>query len=143
MISHSAACIRRFVMDNGEGAGGFGRAWHYTCDEGCVDSKGRSKFDPPTSEVPIQFGLSESVAWQESRTSSFVSNAAAEGLRSRLTDGGRRAFSANASTDLADNMTFSLQGSRVVNFDRNFNRKLVQTVFSAALQLQFFGGAMK
>jgi len=80
------------------------------------------------------------VAWQETLTQSFVSNAQAEGARSRLTDNGRRAFNFNADTDVAENMTFSLQASRVVTFDRNFNRRFVQTVFTAVFQLQFFSG---
>lgn len=78
------------------------------------------------------------VSWQESLTQSFVANALAEGARSRLTDNGRRAFNFNADTDVADNMTFSLQGSRVVTFDRNFNRRFVQTVITAVFQLNFF-----
>ena len=78
------------------------------------------------------------VSWQETLTQSFVANALAEGARSRLTDNGRRAFNINADTDVADNMTFSLQGSRVVTFDRNFNRRFVQTVITAVFQLQFF-----
>jgi hypothetical protein len=97
--------------------------------------------------LPASWGMKSAlrtrVSYQDTRTASFVSNLAAVGERSRLTDNGRQAFTANAATDLADNLTFSLQGSRVVSFDRNFNRELVQTVFSAALQLEFFGGAMR
>ncbi|MFP5354838.1 MAG: hypothetical protein ACLGIK_06730, partial [Gemmatimonadota bacterium] len=78
------------------------------------------------------------VSWQETLTQSFVANALAEGARSRLTDNGRRAFNINADTDVAENMTFSLQGSRVVTFDRNFNRRFVQTVITAVFQRQFF-----
>ena len=67
----------------------------------------------------------------------------AAGARSRLTDNGRHAFSLNADSDVADNMTPSLQGSRVVTFDRNFNRRFNQMVLSAVLQVQFFGGALR
>lgn len=80
------------------------------------------------------------VSWQETLTESFVANALAEGARSRLTDNGRRAFNFNADTDVAENMTFSLQASRVVTFDRNFSRRFVQTVLTAVFQLQFFAG---
>jgi len=31
----------------------------------------------------------------------------------------------------------------VASFDRNFNREITQTVLSAVLHLQFFGGEMK
>ncbi|MEP7382549.1 MAG: cell surface protein SprA [Gemmatimonadota bacterium] len=83
------------------------------------------------------------VSWQESLTESFVSNALAEGALSRLTDNGRRALNLNADTDVAENMTFSLQASRVVTFDRNLSRRFVQTVLTAVFQLQFFAGVNK
>ena len=35
--------------------------------------------------------------------------------------------------DVAENATLSLQGSRIVNFDRNLNRRLTQTVITAVL----------
>ncbi len=62
---------------------------------------------------------------------------------SRLTDNGRRLLAASADTDLADNLTFTLQASRLVNFDRNFNRRFVQTAFTAVLHLEFFSGPIK
>jgi hypothetical protein len=93
---------------------------------------------PDTWKVrnPLRFRVS----WQETLTQSFVTNALADNARSRLTDNGRRAFNFNADTDVAENMTFSLQGSRVVTFDRNFNRRFVQTVVTAVFQLNFFSG---
>lgn len=87
-------------------------------------------------------GLRTRLSYLRTETRSYVSNAAATTLRSRLTDNGRTQLSLNADTDLADNMTFSLQASRVVTFDRNFNRRFTQTVFSAVLNIQFFGGAL-
>jgi hypothetical protein len=97
--------------------------------------------------LPKHWGLKSALrtraSYQETHTESFVSNLAALGQRSRLTNNGRQLFSVSADADAADNLTFSLQGSRVVTFDRNFNRKFVQTVFTAALQIQFFGGALR
>jgi len=60
-----------------------------------------------------------------------------------LTDNGRQAFTLNADTDVAENATFSIQGSRIVNFDRNLNRRLTQTVITAVLQMQFFAGDLR
>ena len=60
-----------------------------------------------------------------------------------LTDNGRRAFNFNADTDLSELLTFSLTGSRIVNFDRNFNRQTSNLIFSAVLQLRFFAGDLK
>ena len=83
------------------------------------------------------------VSYQQTETQSYVSNIAAIGARSRLTDNGRHAFSINAGTDLAEDVSFSLQGSRVVTFDRNFNRRFTQTVFSVVLNIGFFGGELR
>jgi len=102
-----------------------------------------SKAFPLPKAWKLRSPLRARVSWQETLTESFVSNQLAVESRSRLTDNGRRAFSMNADTDVAENMTFSLQGSRVVTFDRNFNRRFVQTVITAVFQLQFFGGAVK
>jgi hypothetical protein len=79
------------------------------------------------------------LGYQESRTESYVLSATTAN-RSRLTDNGRRAYSLNADTDVAENLTFSLQGSRVLTFDDNLGRRFTQTVFSAILQLQFQAG---
>lgn len=116
-------------------------------------SVARRKASDLAADISKSFGLPESwrvknpvrtrISWQETLTQSFVANAQAEGARSRLTDNGRRAFNFNADTDVAENMTFSLQGSRVVTFDRNFNRRFVQTVITAVFQLQFFAGVGK
>jgi hypothetical protein len=59
-----------------------------------------------------------------------------------LTDNGRSQIILNADTNLADDISFSLQASRVVTFDRNFNRRFTQTLLSAVLNIQFFGGAL-
>lgn len=88
----------------------------------------------------VRTPLRTRVSWQETLTQAFVTNALADNARSRLTDNGRRAFNFNADTDVAENMTVSLQGSRVVTFDRNFNRRFVQTVITAVFQLNFFSG---
>ena len=83
------------------------------------------------------------LGFQQAQTQSYVENLFAAGRRSRLTDNGRTAFTLNADTDVAENATFSLQGSRIVNFDRNLNRRLTQTVITAVLQMQFFAGDLR
>ncbi|MBV6522413.1 MAG: hypothetical protein MNPFHGCM_02561 [Gemmatimonadaceae bacterium] len=116
-------------------------------------SVGVSSSSDLTTEVSRAFSLPESwdfqsnlrtrLSYQRSESQSYVSNVAAAASRSRLTDNGRTSFSFNADTDVADNMTFSVQGSRVVTFDRNFNRRFTQVIVSAVLQIQFFGGALR
>jgi hypothetical protein len=80
------------------------------------------------------------VGYQQSRTSTFVSDLARSGT-SRLADNGRSAISMNADTDLSETLVFTLQGSRVTTYDNNFNRNVRQFVLSTVLQVQFFGAA--
>jgi hypothetical protein len=80
------------------------------------------------------------LSYQENTAESFVSNAAVFGARSRLTDNGRRSINLNFDTDVSETMTLSLQGSRVLAFDRNFNRRVVQTFITAVFQMQFYSG---
>jgi hypothetical protein len=87
-------------------------------------------------------GLRTRFSYQRSETRSYVSNLAALSQRSRLTDNGRNHISLNADTNLSDDVSFSFQASRVVTFDRNFNRRFTQTLISAVLNIQFFGGAL-
>jgi hypothetical protein len=115
-------------------------------------SAGESRSSDGTADITKAFplpaswklpgGLRTRFSYQRAETRSYVSNLASTSLRSRLTDNGRSAVSLNADTDLAENMSFSLQASRVVTFDRNFNRRFTQTLVSAVLNIQFFGGAL-
>jgi hypothetical protein len=82
-------------------------------------------------------------SFQETSAHSVVSNVAVAGKRSRLTDNGRRVIALSADADLATDMTFGLQASQLVSFDRNFNRRFTQTILSAVLELKFFGGALR
>jgi hypothetical protein len=88
-------------------------------------------------------GLRTRVGFQQSHTKSYVENLFAALNRSRLTDNGRQAVTLNADTDVAENATFSIQGARIVNFDRNLNRRVTQTVVTAVLQMQFFAGDLR
>ena len=91
----------------------------------------------------VRSGLRTRVGFQQTHTESYVQNLFAAGRQSRLTDNGRRAFTLNADADVAENATFSIQGSRIVNFDRNLNRQFTQTVVTAVLQMQFFAGDLR
>jgi hypothetical protein len=83
------------------------------------------------------------VSYEDTQGDNFVLNPLALSRESRLTDNGRRAFSFSADTDVAENLSSSFVFSRVQSFDRNLNRHFTQTVLSAVLHLQFFGGEMK
>lgn len=83
------------------------------------------------------------MSYQDTQGDNFVLNPLALSRESRLTDNGRRAFSFSADTDVAENLSSSFVFSRVESFDLNLNRTFTQTVLSAVLHLQFFGGELK
>jgi hypothetical protein len=88
--------------------------------------------------------LNTRVGYQRSGTRNLVRDLSAEHLAPRpLADNGRESFNVNADTRLAETLTFSLVGSRIANFDNQFNRRITQTVFSAVLQMSFFAGEMR
>ena len=83
------------------------------------------------------------VSYQASSAQSWVQNQSATAKRSRLADNGRQAINVNADADVAENLTFSLTGARIVTFDNNLNRRFSQIVFTAVLQVSFFAGEIK
>jgi len=83
------------------------------------------------------------LSYQQSSAQSWVQNQSATAKRSRLADNGRQAINVNADADVAENLTFSLTGARIVTFDNNLNRRFSQIVFTAVLQVSFFAGELK
>jgi cell surface protein SprA len=94
-----------------------------------------------------------SLSYQSEETSSIVTgtsvagtpllNALVPAQTAVLTNNGRRAFNLNANTDLSDLVSFTLTGSQILNFDRNFNRRTNNLIFSAVMQLRFFAGELR
>lgn len=62
-------------------------------------------------------------------------------LRSRITDNGRWAVTANADSDVSDTMSLSFLLARVITFDNALDRRFSQTVASVVFHLQFAAGA--
>ena len=89
----------------------------------------------------FSFQSEETVATVGGSSDATLSTAAP--TSSVLTNNGRQAFNVNADTDLSELLTFSLTGSHVLTFDRNYNRRLSNTVLSVVLQLRFFAGELR
>jgi hypothetical protein len=83
------------------------------------------------------------LGWQESRTESLVRGLGGDGTQSVLANTGRRVINLNADADVGEQLSLGLTASHVLNSDRAFNRRLSQTVFSAVLNLRFFGGGLR
>ncbi len=90
----------------------------------------------------LRSDLRTRVSYQDTHGDNFVLNPLTVSRESRLSDKGRRAFSFTADTDVAENLSSSFVISRVESFDKNLNRQFTQTVLSAVMHLQFFGGEM-
>ena len=98
-------------------------------------------------KLPMEWKMKSSlrtrIGFQQTTSISDISNGLAPGSQSRLADNGRQAITFNADTDIADNLTFSLQSAQILTFDNTLNRRLTQVVLSAVLQIAFFGGEMR
>lgn len=95
------------------------------------------------AEWQARSALRMRLAYQQTTALSDVSNGVTGGPASRIADNGRRAITLNADTDIAENLTFSLQSAQIVTFDNTLNRRLTQVVLSAVLQLKYFAGVMR
>ena len=92
------------------------------------------------------------MAYVSDETQSVVGSAITTGIapiptatstNSVLTNNGRQAFNFNAETELSELLSFSVTGSHAISFDRSYNRRVSNTVFSVILQLQFFAGEIR
>ncbi len=88
------------------------------------------------------------VSYQSEETVATVGGSTAAALATEptfsvLTNNGRRAFNLNADTDVSELLTFSLTGSHILSFDRNYNRRLTNTVVSVVLTVKFFAGELR
>ena len=101
---------------------------------------GRAFKLPKNLGFTIDNDIRARLGWQQTRSNTYITDLARLGA-SRLADNGRTSMSLNADTDLSETVVFTLQGSRVVTFDNNFNRRNTQLVLSTVLQVQFFGAA--
>jgi hypothetical protein len=77
------------------------------------------------------------LGYQSTHTQSFFVQDTA---RTRVTDNGRWAVTANADSDVSDTMSLSFLLSRVLTYDNAYDRRFSQTVFSIVFHLQFQAG---
>ncbi len=134
-LTTSFAIANTFRVDSLPGAVASSRAQDLSADAS-------RSFKLPR-EWQMKSALRAHLGYQQTRATSFVDNGFAAGAQSRLADNGRQAITLNADTDIAENLTFSLQSARIVTFDNNLNRHLTQMVFSAVLQISFFAGELR
>jgi hypothetical protein len=95
--------------------------------------------------VPKKWNLSEQIharmSFQQSSQARYLPNATTG--RSYQARNGRTAFNLNADTQLAQNLTGSLVFSKVVNYDKLYDRRFSQLVVTAVMQLSFQAGDLR
>ena len=99
---------------------------------------GRVFFVPASWQLGIHDDLRTRISYQQTHntTSVFDENG---GVRARLQDNGRQAFTLTADSNINEFVVLTLNGSHIVTFDNNLNRRFAYTVFSTVFQVQFFG----
>ena len=106
-------------------------------NEVSVDA-GRAFRVPSSWGLGLRSDVRTHASFHETHNTTFVFDPSGE-FQSRLRDDGEQGFNLTADTNLQENMTFTLQGSHKVTFDRNLNRRFAQTVFSVVLHVQLSG----
>ncbi|MEO7084828.1 MAG: hypothetical protein ABI442_04120, partial [Gemmatimonadaceae bacterium] len=106
-------------------------------DEISVDA-GHAFKVPDSWGLGLRSALRTRASFQQTRNTTYAYDDEAT-FQSRLQDNGRQTFNLTADTNVQDNAVLTFQGSRIVNYDRNLDRKFEQIVFSMALQISFFG----
>ena len=114
-----------------------GSVAHSGIDELGIDF-GRSFHVPESLGLGLRSDVRTHAGLTRNRLTTYVTDPLT-GLRSRLADNGKSQFSLTADSNVSDNLVLTLQGSHIVTFDNNLNRRFQQTLFSTILQFQFYG----
>lgn len=99
---------------------------------------GRVFYIPASWQLGIHDDLRTRFSYQQTHniTSVFDENG---GVRARLQDNGRQAFTLTADSNINEFVVLTLNGSHIVTFDNNLNRRFAYTVFSTVFEVRFFG----
>jgi hypothetical protein len=99
---------------------------------------GRSFHVPESLGLGLRSDVRTRAGFARNRLTTYVTDPLS-GLRSRLADNGKTQLNLTADSNVSDNLVLTLQGSHIVTFDNNLNRRFQQTLFSTILQFQFYG----
>ncbi|HVX40029.1 MAG TPA: cell surface protein SprA, partial [Gemmatimonadaceae bacterium] len=106
-------------------------------DEISADA-GRAFHIPESWGLGLKSDVRTRLGFQQSHTITHIFGEDS-GIERRLQDNGRQSITLAGDTNVQDDLVLTFQGSRVVTFDNNLNRRFAQTVFSIVFQLQMFG----
>ena len=99
---------------------------------------GRTFHVPASWQLGIHDDLRTRFGYQLSHNTTTVFDSTGA-VRARLQDNGRQTFTLTAESTIANGVVLSFNGSHILSFDNNLNRRFEYTVFSTVFQLQLFG----
>jgi len=103
---------------------------------------GRTFHIPASWQLGIHDDLRTRLGYQLSHNTTTVFDSTGA-VRARLQDNGRQTFTFTAESTIADGVVLSFNGSHILTFDHNLNRRFEYTVFSTVIQVQGLLGSGK
>jgi hypothetical protein len=99
---------------------------------------GRTFHIPSSWQLGIHDDLRTRFGYQLSHNTTTVFDSSGA-VRARLQDNGRQTLTLTAESTIAEGLVLSFNGSHILSFDNNLNRRFEYTVFSTVFQVQLFG----
>jgi hypothetical protein len=99
---------------------------------------GRTFRIPKSWQLGIHDDLRTRFSFQNTHNSTSIFDST-DVVRARLQDNGRRAFTFTADGSVNEFLVLTANGSHIITFDNNINRRFAYTLFSVVAQFQFFG----
>ena len=103
---------------------------------------GRTFHIPASWQLGIHDDLRTRLGYQLSHNTTTVFDSTGA-VRARLQDNGRQTFTFTAESTITDGVVVSFNGSHILTFDHNLNRRFEYTVFSTVFQIQGLLGSGK
>ena len=99
---------------------------------------GRAFHIPASWQLPIRDDLRTRFGFQFAHNTTTILDSTGT-VRARLQDNGRKTFTFTADANISETVVFTFNGSHMLTFDNNLNRRFATTLFSTVFQIQFFG----
>jgi hypothetical protein len=99
---------------------------------------GRTFRIPASWQLGIRNDLRTRFSFQNTHNSTSIFDST-DVQRARLQDNGRRAFTFTADGSVSETVVLTINGSHIITFDNNLNRRFAYDVVSIVAQIQFFG----
>jgi len=100
---------------------------------------GRTFRIPESWQLGIRNDFRTRFSFQNTHNSTSIFDSTGA-VRARLQDNGRRAFTFTGDASVNEFVVLTINGSHIITFDNNLNRRFAYDVVSIVAQIQWFGG---